>query len=73
MNDTRDAEDSGTLRADTIAMQKEFRKARPNFGYIEDGMARTFRERRAWISLELPPVRQVTDKYPAMMLSSMVN
>lgn len=67
-----DAEDSDTLQAHTMGMQKELKKAKPNFAYIEDSMARTFRERRSWISLDLPTVQQVTDKYPAMMLSAMI-
>lgn len=55
-------EDSDTLQAHTIDVQMELRKAKPNFTYGEDSMARTFRKRRSWISLELPTVQQVTDK-----------
>ncbi|XP_049514330.1 uncharacterized protein LOC125941336 [Dermacentor silvarum] len=35
-------------------------------------MSRTFSARRAWISKEIPSVEQVTEKYPALMLTTMV-
>ncbi|KAL1442097.1 hypothetical protein MTO96_007993 [Rhipicephalus appendiculatus] len=72
-SDLVDAEDEETITAHISGMQKELKKARPDYEYIRDCMLRTFAARREWISRDIPSVEEITDKYPALMQSTIVH
>ncbi|XP_070390903.1 sterile alpha motif domain-containing protein 3-like [Dermacentor albipictus] len=65
-----DGEDNETIDAHVVAMAKEVTKARPDFAYISDCMARTFASRRKWIG-ENPSVGDIVKMYPALSMSTM--
>lgn len=42
--------------------------------YVKDSLSRiTFTKRRAWISKDIPSVKEIVDRYPALALSYIVN
>ncbi|XP_070384807.1 uncharacterized protein [Dermacentor albipictus] len=61
-----DGEDEESIAAHIAGMCKERHKASPNHEYLSDCMKRTFADRRGWIASEIPSVKDVLEKYPAL-------